>query len=50
MIYWDEKSLEYKYRVTQVFEQQVEDLEDVKRSINKQINKLNKDKDNDLER
>ena len=26
MEYWDEKSLEYKYQMTQVFEQQIEDL------------------------
>ena len=26
MEYWDEKSLEYKYQMTQVFEQQLEDL------------------------
>ncbi|MBE6158854.1 MAG: hypothetical protein E7159_03420 [Firmicutes bacterium] len=29
MEYWDEKSLEYKYQMTQVFEQQLEDLKDI---------------------
>lgn len=28
MEYWDDKSLEYKYQMTQVFEQQLEDLND----------------------
>lgn len=26
MVYWDDKSLDYKYQMTQVFEQQIEDL------------------------
>ena len=29
MEYWDEKSLEYKYQMTQVFEQQLEDLKEI---------------------
>lgn len=29
MEYWDEKSLEYKYGMTQVFEQQLEDLKEI---------------------
>lgn len=29
MVYWDEKSLEYKYQMTQVFEQQLEDLKEI---------------------
>lgn len=29
MEYWDDKSLEYKYQMTQVFEQQLEDLEEI---------------------
>ena len=29
MVYWDDKSLEYKYGMTQVFEQQLEDLKEV---------------------
>ena len=29
MIYWDDKSLEYKYQMTQVFEQQLEDLKEI---------------------
>ena len=29
MEYWDEKSLEYKYRMTQVFEQQLEDIQEI---------------------
>lgn len=29
MIYWDDKSLEYKYEMTQVFEQQLEDLKEI---------------------
>ena len=29
MEYWDEKSLEYKYQMTQVFEQQLEDLQEI---------------------
>ena len=28
MEYWDDKSLEYKYEMTQVFEQQLEDLKE----------------------
>ena len=29
MEYWDEKSLEYKYQMTQVFEQQLEDIQEI---------------------
>ncbi len=29
MVYWDDKSLEYKYQMTQVFEQQLEDLKEI---------------------
>ena len=29
MEYWDEKSLEYKYQMTQVFEQQLDDLQEI---------------------
>lgn len=29
MEYWDDKSLEYKYQMTQVFEQQLEDLKEI---------------------
>ena len=29
MVYWDDKSLEYKYGMTQVFEQQLEDLKEI---------------------
>ena len=29
MFYWDDKSLEYKYQMTQVFEQQLEDLKEI---------------------
>ena len=29
MVYWDDKSLEYKYEMTQVFEQQLEDLKEI---------------------
>lgn len=29
MEYWDEKSLEYKYQITQVFEQQLEDIQEI---------------------
>ena len=29
MVYWDDKSLEYKYQMTQVFEQQLEDLKKI---------------------
>ena len=29
MEYWDEKSLEYKYGMTQVFEQQLEDIQEI---------------------
>ena len=29
MVYWDDKSLEYKYQMTQVFEQQLEDLNEI---------------------
>ena len=29
MEYWDEKSLEYKYQMTQVFEQQLKDLQEI---------------------
>ena len=29
MIYWDDKSLEYKYQMTQVFEQQLEDIQEI---------------------
>lgn len=29
MVYWDDKSLEYKYQMTQVFEQQIEDLKEI---------------------
>ena len=29
MVYWDDKSLEYKYGMTQVFEQQLEDLNEI---------------------
>ena len=29
MKYWDEKSLEYKYQMTQVFEQQLDDLKEI---------------------
>lgn len=29
MVYWDNKSLEYKYVMTQVFEQQLEDLKEI---------------------
>ena len=29
MVYWDEKSLEYKYQMTQVFEQQLEDIQEI---------------------
>ena len=29
MVYWDDKNLEYKYQMTQVFEQQLEDLKEI---------------------
>lgn len=29
MVYWDDKSLEYKYQMTQVFEEQLEDLKEI---------------------
>lgn len=29
MVYWDDKSLEYKYQMTQVFKQQLEDLKEI---------------------
>ena len=29
MVYWDDKSLEYKYQMTQVFEQQLDDLKEI---------------------
>ena len=29
MVYWDDKSLDYKYQMTQVFEQQIEDLKEI---------------------
>ena len=29
MVYWDDKSLEYKYQMTHVFEQQLEDLKEI---------------------
>ena len=29
MVYWDDKSLEYKYQMTQVFEQQLEDMQEI---------------------
>ena len=29
IVYWDDKSLEYKYQMTQVFEQQLEDLKEI---------------------
>ena len=29
MVYWDDKSLEYKYQMTQVFEQQLEDIQEI---------------------
>ena len=29
MFYWDDKSLEYKYQMTQVFEQQLEDIQEI---------------------
>lgn len=29
MVYWDDKSLKYKYQMTQVFEQQLEDLKEI---------------------
>ena len=29
MEYWNEKSLEYKYQMTQVFEQQLEDIQEI---------------------
>ena len=29
MVYWNDKSLEYKYQMTQVFEQQLEDLKEI---------------------
>ena len=29
MVYWDDKSLEYKYGMTQVFEQQLDDLKEI---------------------
>ena len=29
MVYWDDKSLDYKYQMAQVFEQQIEDLKEI---------------------